>query len=75
MKTLGEIGYRAYSAFTGNKTYDGREMPAWENLTDKIRGAWEAAAQGIEEESSARFQEKIAKAIEDAKREASGVKG
>jgi len=43
-KTYGQLGYEAYADFTGGRTYDDRMMPPWEGLTDKIRGAWEAAA-------------------------------
>jgi NTP pyrophosphatase (non-canonical NTP hydrolase) len=40
-------GYEAYAAFTGGKTFDGRDMPTWENLTDRIKQAWAAAAVGM----------------------------
>ncbi len=40
----GAVAYAAYAVSTGGKTYDGRDMPTWEGLTDKIRTAWEAAA-------------------------------
>lgn len=35
--------YEGYAAFTGGKTYDGRTMPAWDNLPSRIREAWRAA--------------------------------
>lgn len=35
--------YRAYSNSTGNKNFQGNPMPAWENLPQAIRTAWEAA--------------------------------
>lgn len=43
----GQRGYEAYAAFTGGKTFDGREMPTWDQLPDRIKGAWEAAADAI----------------------------
>lgn len=43
----GEVGYKAYALSTGGKTFDGRDMPAWEELPERIRGAWEAAASAI----------------------------
>ncbi len=46
-RTLGKVGYEAYAKFTGGKTYDGRDMPAWDDLTDRIQGAWQAAAEAI----------------------------
>ncbi len=35
--------YRAYAASTGNKNFRGDPMPAWFNLPQAIRTAWEAA--------------------------------
>lgn len=44
---LGEAGYAAYALSTGGKTYDGRLMPLWSELPDRIRDAWAAAALAI----------------------------
>lgn len=49
-KSKGQIGYEAYAAFTGGKTFDGRDMPTWEQVQasgTKVAGAWEAAAAAI----------------------------
>ncbi len=35
--------YRAYAASTGNKNFRGDPMPAWDDLPQPIRTAWEAA--------------------------------
>ncbi len=35
--------YRAYSASTGNKNFRGEPMPAWDELPQAIRTAWQAA--------------------------------
>lgn len=35
--------YRAYSASTGNKNFRGEPMPAFDDLPQSIRVAWEAA--------------------------------
>lgn len=49
-KTLGQIGYEAYAESTGGKTFDGRDMPTWQEILDrerdtpKVTKAWEAAA-------------------------------
>lgn len=44
---LGQAGYEAYAAKTGGKTFDGRDMPKWDELPDRIKDAWSAAAHGI----------------------------
>lgn len=41
--TSGQKGYERYAAFTGGKTFDGRDMPTWSQLPERIQGAWEAA--------------------------------
>lgn len=43
----GKVGYEAYAAFTGGKTFDGRQMPTWEELPDRIRNAWRESAIAI----------------------------
>lgn len=50
MKTLGQIGYEAYAVATGGKTWDGRDMPTWEQVLasgTKVAVAWAAAADAI----------------------------
>lgn len=45
VKSLGQIGYEAYAQSTGGKTYDGRDMPTWEQVEasgTKVAGAWQA---------------------------------
>jgi hypothetical protein len=41
---LGRWGYEAYARSTGGKTFDGRAMPAWSELPDRIQRAWDEAA-------------------------------
>lgn len=41
---LAQSMYKAYGETTEFKNYQGLPMPAWNDLTDKIRSAWEAAA-------------------------------
>ena len=54
-KTMGQIGYEAYAESTGGKTFDGRDMPTWEQIREregdvpKVTRAWEAAAAKIAE--------------------------
>lgn len=43
----GRKAYQAYAGHTSGKTYDGRDMPAWDDLGDRIQGAWMAAARSV----------------------------
>ena len=47
MKSPGHVAYDAYCAAVDGKTWDGRPCPAWADLTEKIRNAWEAAARAV----------------------------
>jgi hypothetical protein len=50
MRTLGQIGFEAYNASTGGKTFDGRDIPPWESVAAEkphVAKAWEDAAQAI----------------------------
>lgn len=42
--TPGERAFNAYRHIVGNLTHDGRPIPQWNDLTETIRNAWEAAA-------------------------------
>lgn len=44
IEQLAKQCYYAYGSVTDHKNYQGLPMPTWENLTDKIREAWKAAA-------------------------------
>lgn len=49
-KTNGQRAYDAYREHTGGKTFDGRDIPAWEWLAEhnpRILGAWEAAGVAV----------------------------
>ncbi len=39
--------YAAYAEATGGKTWDGRDMPTWDQLGERIQGAWRAAATAV----------------------------
>lgn len=43
----GSVGYSAYAESTGGKTFDGRDMPRWSDLPERIQNAWNAAARAI----------------------------
>lgn len=45
--TLGETAYAAYGETTNHLNYQGLPMPAWTELGDTIRQAWENAATAV----------------------------
>ena len=47
---LGRVGYEAYGQHTRWQTYDGRAMPQWDDLSDRTREAWAAAAAVVADE-------------------------
>ncbi len=42
-RDIAASAYRAYAASTGNKNFRGDPMPAFDNLPQAIKTAWEAA--------------------------------
>ena len=46
-ENYGRMGYEEYAVSTGGKTYDGRDMPQWDDLPERIKSAWCAAASKI----------------------------
>jgi len=40
-------GYEAYAKQTGGKTFDGRDMPTWDQLPSSIKDAWSAGAEYV----------------------------
>ena len=42
---MARLAYEGYAVFTGGKTFDGRQMPAWADLNEHIQQAWVAALQ------------------------------
>lgn len=50
-KTLGEIAYEAYRAKSGGVSLvSGQAIPAFADLTDPIKEAWEAAGSAVASE-------------------------
>jgi hypothetical protein len=44
-KSLGQIAYEGYFAFSNGKSLiSGAQLPTWEAQDERIRNAWEAAA-------------------------------
>lgn len=46
-KHVGKLAYDTYAAKAGGLTHDGRPMPKWEDLGDKVRSQWDLAAQAV----------------------------
>lgn len=46
--TRAQRAYEAYARSTGGKTFDGRDMPAWNDLPKRIQDAWTAAADELD---------------------------
>lgn len=44
---LAKVSYQAYGDYVDWKNYMGKPMPKWEELPEKIRGAWEAGTQAV----------------------------
>jgi hypothetical protein len=44
---LAKRAYEAYAKSTENKTFDGRDMPTWDDLTQPVRNAWAAAGEQV----------------------------
>lgn len=44
---LARIAYHAYGEHTDFKNFQGNPMPLWEELPDRIRGAWRQAAASV----------------------------
>ncbi len=44
---LARVAYHAYGEHTDFKNFQGNPMPKWEELPDRIRGAWRQAAAAV----------------------------
>ena len=48
MGSLGQIAYEAYCKQTGGRSaVTGAPLPTWDQQSDAIKAAWEAAAQAV----------------------------
>lgn len=47
----GKVAFDAYSDHADYKTHDGKPIPRWNDLTDAVRGHWDAAAAAAIEQS------------------------
>lgn len=48
-ETLGKVAFTAYSETKNWKTYDGKQIPAWNDLPHDVRTGWELAARAVEQ--------------------------
>lgn len=46
-ETYAKVGYEEYAVSTGGKTFDGRDMPKWDELPQRIKDAWRAATDKV----------------------------
>jgi hypothetical protein len=52
MSAQARRGYEGYAKSTGGKTFDGRQMPTWDELPNRIKEAWrEAVAAAVDKPS------------------------
>lgn len=48
LEELAQIGFVAYNAEAGGKTWDGKDIPPYSEVGDRVQGNWRAAAKAIE---------------------------
>lgn len=48
--TLGQIAFEAYNSAGNNpgKTWDGKDVPTWDKLSDDVRAKWEVCVKHVE---------------------------
>lgn len=44
---LGRVAYEAYGDSVGWTTFSGQKMPAWEEQNERLKKAWNAAAEAV----------------------------
>lgn len=49
-RKLAKIAFDAYNKEAGGKTWDGRDIPPFSDVGDKVQANWDAAAAAIVEE-------------------------
>lgn len=64
--TLARVAYAAYGNSTGHLNYQGNPMPTWDELPERIRTAWIAAARAVCDEQLRLAREVIANYIAEA---------
>jgi len=59
--SLGQIAFEAYSKAVGGKTWDGKPIPHWNDVSASVRNAWDVAARAVESEVRGRKVQAMAK--------------
>jgi hypothetical protein len=44
---IGRIGFEAYAKQVGGKTYDGKDIPKWEDVGKVVQDGWRAAGVAV----------------------------
>jgi hypothetical protein len=57
--TLGQIAFEAYNEAVGGKTWDGKPIPAWAEINEKVRNGWEQSALAVVREKQKEVASKI----------------
>lgn len=47
LKTIAQVGFEAYSKNAGGKTWDGKDIPKWEDVGEKVQSNHMAMALAI----------------------------
>lgn len=47
-ETGGRLAFETYNATVGGVTWDGKPIPGWEAVTEKVRDGWRTAALAVE---------------------------
>jgi hypothetical protein len=47
MGELGKVAYEAYGESVGWTTFSGQKMPSWQEQNDRLKLAWNAAAEAV----------------------------
>jgi hypothetical protein len=63
-----QLAYEGYAASTGGLTFDGRPMPTWAELPERIQNAWTAAVRAAVNAVGAEVQPHIDEVIRHGNR-------
>ena len=44
----GQVAWEAYAKAVGGKTFDDKPLPTWEELGDRQKDGWRAAAEAVQ---------------------------
>jgi hypothetical protein len=55
IERVAKAAFEAYGLSTGGKTWDGKDIPQWEFIGEKIQAAWRAAALAVVRDVEAEY--------------------